>query len=226
MRPIARRLLIATVIIYVYLLDRWDVALFFAGLLAADTSIACRAQTYGALQTTHRCPSHRAVLAVARGLSILGSLYLLSSPDFCMASTPGYQLLSRLIPSSDPAPFRFLPNIGGMLLVVLVTHVEVEKSMVNKLLNSALLQYLGKISFSLYIVHGPLVHTVGYAVFPFFWKISGTQDVWRYVVGFAAGYVVLVAVVVWVADVFWRLIDLPSTIIAVTAQRLLSEKAE
>lgn len=226
MRPIARRLLMATIIIYVYLLDRWDVALFFAGLLAADTSITCREQASGALQTTHRRPSHRVVFTAARALAIFASLYFLSSPDFCMSSTPGYQLLSRLIPSSDPAPFRFLPNIGGVLLVVLVTHVEVEKSMVNKLLNSALLQYLGKISFSLYIVHGPLVHTVGYAVFPFFWKISGTEDVWRYVVGFVAGYVVLVTVVIWVADVFWRLIDLPSTSIAVTAQQLLSGNAE
>lgn len=226
MKPIARRLLMAFVITYVYLLDRWDVALFFAGLLTADTSIAYRARASGAQQLAHRHPSHRVVLAATRAVAFLGSLYLLSSPDFCMSSTPGYQLLSRLIPFSDPAPFRFLPNIGGMLLIVLVTHVEVERSTVNKFLNSELLQYLGKISFSLYIVHGPLVHTVGYAVFPFFWKFSGTQDVWRYVVGFAAGYVVLVTVVVWFADVFWRLIDLPSTSIAVAAQRLLSENAE
>jgi len=42
--------------------------------------------------------------------------------------------------------------------------------LVSTVLNAKLPQYLGRISYSLYIVHGPMIHTLGYAVFPLFWS--------------------------------------------------------
>lgn len=80
---------------------------------------------------------------------------------------------------------------------------------------------MGRISYSLYIVHGPMIHTLGYAVFPLFWSVTGREDTWRHAVGFTAAYIVLVAVVVWVADLFWRTVDIPCIRLGKRFERLV-----
>ncbi|KAH8888132.1 hypothetical protein GQ53DRAFT_768016 [Thozetella sp. PMI_491] len=205
-RPAVRKVLMVVLIFYVYALDRWDVALFYAGLLIADTAIrgdsACD-------ELPTKDSSHRVLSRALRIVLLMLSLLCLSSPDFCIESTPGYEVLARLIPSSDPAPFRFVPNLGGILLVALLAHTGPSNPIVSRMLNSALPQYLGRISYSLYIIHGPLIHTLGYAVFPFFWTITGRNEGWRYLAGFGAAYMVLLASAIGMADLFWRMVDEP-----------------
>jgi peptidoglycan/LPS O-acetylase OafA/YrhL len=215
-RPRVRKILLAFVVVYVYGLDRWDVALFYTGLLIADTFAsspgpASSVLPRGSVPLLARCrklASARLTQATKAALLLL-SLLLLSAPDFCIAQTPGYRLLGRLIPPSDPAPFRFLPNIGAILLVFLIVHTQPQSPLVSWLLNSSVPQYLGRISYSLYIVHGPLIHTAGYALFPFFWMVSGRDETWRYVSGFVIAYLALACVTVYVADRFWVLVDIP-----------------
>ena len=225
MRQAIRRVLMGVVIVYVYQLDRWDVALFFVGLLVADTSSTSHSRTCGkhpASEEYAKC-QHMAIMAFETAC-LLASLYIMSAPDLCISNTPGFRLLAHLIPSSDPAPFRFLPNLGGTLLVIIITHAHIarDNGIISTFLNSRLLQYSGNVSYSLYIVHGPLIHTVGYALFPFFWTMTGTEDTWRYVVGFVAAYMTLVMIIVWVADLFWRLVDRPSTRVAGKLQRIMT----
>ncbi|KAJ4860475.1 acyltransferase family domain-containing protein [Trichoderma breve] len=204
LRSTIRVFLMIILIVYVYALDRWDVALFFSGLLIADTAIASRTD---AMSLNIKKPGRNWPVVAMKVLLLIGSLWLMSAPDFCVMETPGFQLLGWLIPPSDPAPNRFLPNLGGILLVSLLTHTEQNNAAISWFLNSSIPQYLGRISYSLYIVHGPLIHTVGYAVFPFFWTVSGTDEVWRYVIGFISGYLVLLGVVLYVSDIFWRAVD-------------------
>lgn len=219
-RPLLRRLLMVILIIYVYSLDRWDVSLFFCGLLFADTTTCRRSSLDEPKNTTL---AWKIIPAVVRA-SLLGtSLLLLSAPDFCSSDTPGFRNLSNLIPSSDPAPFRFLPNLGGILLVALITHTSPSNPATKFFLNSTLPQYLGRISYSLYIVHGPLIHTVGYLVFPAFWNLFGMEMLGTYVLGFVAGYTVLLMVVIWLADVFWRAVDVPCVQLARTFHRLITD---
>ncbi|KAK0765609.1 hypothetical protein N5P37_001546 [Trichoderma harzianum] len=204
LRSTIRVFLMIILIVYVYALDRWDVALFFSGLLIADTAIASRRDT---MSLKIKKPGRNWHIVVMKMLLLIVSLWLMSAPDFCVKETPGFRLLGWLIPPSDPAPNRFLPNLGGILLVSLLTHTEQNNAAISWLLNSFIPQYLGRISYSLYIVHGPLIHTVGYAVFTFFWTVSGTDEVWRYVIGFISGYLVLLAVVLYVSDIFRRAVD-------------------
>ncbi|PYI06048.1 hypothetical protein BO78DRAFT_292293, partial [Aspergillus sclerotiicarbonarius CBS 121057] len=203
-KPWVRRPLTVLSIIYIYALDRWDVALFYSGLLIADTSIDWM-QTHD--ETTNRKFSERIVVRVLRIVLLGLSLHLLSGPDFCASQTPGFRTLSLLVPSSDPAPFRFLPNLGGIILISLITHTAPSNPVVSTVLNGFIPQYLGRISYSLYIVHGPLTHMIGYHLFKALWTVTGVEQVWRYVVGFLAAYVVLVTIIICIADMFWRGID-------------------
>ncbi|KAI8627969.1 acyltransferase 3 [Xylariaceae sp. FL1651] len=207
-RPWMRRFIILILVFYVYTLDRWDVSLFFSGLSIADTSISLEAS----IDSSFSFSNFRLKLFQAARMTMLGfSLLLLSAPDFCMGDTPGFILLSRMIPHSDPAPFRFLPNLGGLLLVALLAHAPSSDPVISTALRSSIAQYFRRISHSIYIVHGPLIHTVGYAIFPFFW----------YVTGLVAAYLVVVAIVIWVADVFWRAVDKPCLRSAKSLQRYL-----
>lgn len=45
------------------------------------------------------------------------------------------------------------------------------------------MQYLGKISFALYLVHGPIITIIGWTVLPIFWWMFGVGTYWPPVVG-------------------------------------------
>lgn len=132
-------------------------------------------------------------------------LYLGSAPNLNIEQAPGYYYLSRLIPSGYwiKDPKRFLHTLGSMLLVFTVPNSTILQ--VPFLTRPA--QYLGKISYSFYIVHGPLVHIVGFSVTPSMWKLTGMETTGQYCLGLALGSLVLALCVFWTADVFWRLVD-------------------
>jgi len=58
-------------------------------------------------------------------------------------------------------------------------------------------------------VHGPVLHTVGYALERRAWALTGVATEAAYTGGFALATVVIVPCVVWAADVFWRAVDAP-----------------
>ncbi|KAI0514736.1 acyltransferase family-domain-containing protein [Xylaria bambusicola] len=224
MRRLPRRLVMIVLILYVYSLDRWDVSLFYSGLLIADTALDREFSENGdgdtsdvALGSLNRSTNRNGVswqlsgkfFTAGKLIILYFSLHLLSAPDFCIDYTPGYSVFGNLIPASDPAPFRFWPNIGGIILVYLIAHTLPSNLLIQWLLNSSIPQYLGRISYSLYIIHGPMIHTAGYALFPQLWTITGREETWRYVLGFATAYIVFIALIVWLADVFCRAIDEP-----------------
>lgn len=70
--------------------------------------------------------------------------------------------------------------------------------------------YLGKISFPLYIVHGPITHILGYRLVPFFWSIVGDASLFQYELGVILAFATQAVVVVWVADIVMRFVDTPS----------------
>lgn len=76
------------------------------------------------------------------------------------------------------------------------------------------MQYFGKISYAIYLVHGPVLHVVGYRVERWAWGITGVETQQQYVTGFVLGAVFVVPIVVWVADLFWRGVDARTVVFA------------
>jgi peptidoglycan/LPS O-acetylase OafA/YrhL len=80
---------------------------------------------------------------------------------------------------ADPSAerdWRFYPSVGAILLVAALTHSPRDGLLVRGL-ESRLIQHLGRISYSLYLVHGPVMHGVRYRVFPLIWAAVG-RDGW------------------------------------------------
>lgn len=178
--------------------------LFFFGMVIAEHDHARGAHVPRSTQSTS--PSK-----LAQGFWVLTSflgLYLLSMPSYDAATTPGWVWLTKtFVPKwwPDKEECRIGQAAGAALFVLAVGHIGWWK----RLFNSFPIQYLGKISYSLYLMHGPALHAVGYYWFKVVFIITGTEGQW-YVVGYSVAAFFNLLTVIWWADVFWRLIDIPS----------------
>lgn len=136
-------------------------------------------------------------------VSILG-LYFMSQPNKGGDKTPGWVYLTSLIPEWWKGQLRYWQSAGSFLFVLAVGRLPGWQ----RFFNTAVVQYLGRISYALYLMHGPAQHTVGYAIQRWAWGVTGLEGD-GYVRGFVLATVFVVPCVVWVADVFWRAVDAP-----------------
>jgi peptidoglycan/LPS O-acetylase OafA/YrhL len=77
-----------------------------------------------------------------------------------------------------------------------------------------LMQYLGRISYGLYLVHSFVLHTVGYAMFNFVWGIIGVETTFAKEIGFFIATAAIIPYAIYAADVFHRAVDEPSVDLA------------
>lgn len=233
LRTAVRMLCLAIVIAFSYRSDRWEMVLFYVGMLYAELDIIRGAHTdpatnhalqvypppqqqslptsmpkpidyVGTGQTEATKASSSKLGRIGWGLFATLSLYLLSQPDVNSENTPGWIFLSTFIPEWVDDKYRYFQIIGAIMFVFCTARMP----SLQRIFNSSPVQYLGKISYAIYLMHGPVMHTVGYSIEKWAWGITGTQDHW-YTVGFALAAVFVIPSVVWAADVFWRAIDAP-----------------
>lgn len=62
----------------------------------------------------------------------------------------------------------------------------------------------------MYLVHGPIVHMLGFWIVPWCWSFTGKDTLWRKELGFLIAFVIVTAVVIRAADLFWRYVDVRS----------------
>jgi peptidoglycan/LPS O-acetylase OafA/YrhL len=138
-------------------------------------------------------------------------LYLLSTPNFQIEDTPGYSwLFINLTPRTYTDSKRFLQFVGALF----VTWSIANSTLLQRPFNTEFAQYLGRISYSLYVVHGPLIHIVGFSVTPWVWiNLSGMEG-WWYWFGLSIGTATLSVFVALAADLFNRVVDVRAIRIA------------
>ncbi|EXJ89051.1 hypothetical protein A1O3_02115 [Capronia epimyces CBS 606.96] len=150
--------------------------------------------------------------SILRAFGFIVAFYLLSYPiDGSRDYAPGYMTLNRLIPEWMDRKDKFYPNFGTALLLLLLARSDPVKSTWRRILNSDIPQYLGRISFALYLVHGPLLHAVGYMIPHRIWWSMGTEGVdttngpWIFAI--LVGWSISLAVSLWAADVWTREVE-------------------
>lgn len=143
--------------------DKWELWPFWAGAVIAELDIIRSSKILDLPSST--CTLHRQKSRLSSkflGLvAFFVSLFLLSYPDAAGHVTPGYVTLTNLIPESFAEKHRFWPTIGAIMIVWSSCHLTFLR---NKVFCCSFVQYLGKISFPLYVMHGPVIHTLGYSV--------------------------------------------------------------
>ncbi|KAL3428419.1 hard surface induced protein 3-like protein [Phlyctema vagabunda] len=197
----------AALVIYLWYIRRGvAVQLFLAGVLLAEVYVQQQLQK----------PWTQLVVGsvAARPLSWLAfvsALFLISMPWVHGADTPGYRTLTHF--ASD-ATWR---ELGVPLLIL---SVQLNRTL-QWLFTTPVSRYLGRISFALYLCQFLVIYTLGKALIPVCLELTGQQTLWRFELGFWLGNSVVVVVTFWLADVFWRAVDLPS----VSFARWLEERS-
>lgn len=172
----------------------WHVALFICGACFADLSFERR--------PTELKPFRHLLCALP---SLALGLYLLSFPIRNGPETSGYISLSMIT-----ANHTIWHTFGAMLVLFTLGNSEVLQGM----FSTPFAAYLGKISYALYLVHGPALHTFGYGTVSSIWSVFG-KDTWiQYQGGLLLGFLLVGPVVLWWADIFERLVDRPSVELA------------
>lgn len=229
LRTAMRLLFLAVLIAFSYRNDRWEMVLFYVGMLFAELDLIRGAHsdptTTAALQG-HSLPTtepkepmdyvgtgHQQSYSAASksrlkrfGWFLLAtlSLFLLSQPDVNSENTPGWIFLSSLIPEWVDDKYRYWQCVGAIMFVFCVARMP----SLQRLFNSPPVQYLGKISYAIYLMHGPVLHTVGYGIERWAWGVTGTEGR-NYQFGFFLAAIFIIPAVVWAADIFWRAVDAP-----------------
>lgn len=182
--------------------DRWEMLLFYCGMFIAELDLILpSSKQYSGLYSTRSRVSATIWISLA-----IVSMYLMSQPDQFYAETPGYIWLSSIIPTWFTEKYRYYQTLGSITLVLAVNRLP----MLQQPFNISVIQYFGKISYALYLMHGPVMHVVGYLIQKLAWDMTGIETEGAYLTGFLIGAAVNIPLVIWAADVFWRAVDAPS----------------
>ncbi|KAK2049017.1 hypothetical protein LZ31DRAFT_549678 [Colletotrichum somersetense] len=218
-----RQALVGFLTIYCAAWGRWDVSLFLSGMqfCLSDKDIAVPLDV-NALSITVRGKTRvhgRGPLSFVRSAALRAGpllvlflgLWALSYPDDKAEQAVGFALVSRVYPSAD-----LWQSLGAIAVVWSVGKVQRARD----LLCSASLQYLGAISFSLYLVHYPYLEMGG-------WWLQllcrdnvagalialGAGSGPSALAGNLSGFLIVTAVLLWLADVTMRAVDEPSQLL-------------
>ncbi|KAF2276503.1 uncharacterized protein EI97DRAFT_42014 [Westerdykella ornata] len=207
LRPLVRIRLTLVLYLYCVLVEEGDVALFIAGIGCAEF-LLIREERSKHLPSTEKQESQQQssrTKVLWAAVYILG-LHLLSIPAGRYEYTPGYRSLVRFAAHFVKNTEVSIQRIGAAVFLFALCGSDY----LRRVFETRLAIYAGKISFPLYIVHGPLTHILGIRLVPFFWSIVGDATLFQYEVGVILAFLVLAVLVVWVADIVMRTIDTPS----------------
>jgi len=192
--------------------DREDVLLFTSGMLVAEIDMMRKHR--GTSISLPGLPIRDVRKSSLEGavwlMMFIAGLFFASTATVGGDSTPGYRILSELVPACFSDRAAFLRAIGA----VLTTWSVANSRLLEPIFTNSLASYLGKISFALYLVHGNVLKTIGYMAMPVIYAITGDGTrAGQSTDGIVKAWVLMVLAVVpltfWVADIFWRAVDIP-----------------
>lgn len=197
---------------------RWDVFLFLVGCVLAEMDLVqvdrspvgwhAQSKTKPLTKGIGFWSWHLAGLT-----SFVVGLYLMAYPENSGGKSPGYVWLHSLIPNQFDITqqSRPWPAIGGVFYVGAVNNVK----LLSYMFTTPPVQYLGKISYGLYLMHGPVIHTLGYALeMSTFKPVFGftRDDVYSTLFNtvFVLEALLILFACVCAGDVFYRAVDIPA----------------
>lgn len=197
---------LSVVILFCFFWGRWECVIHLAGTVLAelDTRHA---------NTAPMLPDHDGNRSTSPNLktkmfwifNLISALYLLSTPMNEAFNTPGFIWLDTHIPSFlKEERYGIWAMLGAMQFIWVMTRC---KSFQHIFTNAPLL-YLGKISYMMYILHGPVMRTAGYAACMHMFRVFGNDNMFGWANGIFTELVVVFVVVICLSDIVFRLVEL------------------
>jgi peptidoglycan/LPS O-acetylase OafA/YrhL len=137
--------------------------------------------------------------------NVVSGLYIASWTNSHQSEIWGIRFLARHTPSPyDGQHFWFC--IGAFQIVAAFTQLH----FLQAIFNTAIPQYLGNISYALYLMHNLCLTALEPRMNPYLDYHFGKRTFWGRHACWIGGLVVAGPIVVCVADVFWRAVDMPT----------------
>ncbi|THW49628.1 hypothetical protein D6D25_04172 [Aureobasidium pullulans] len=215
LKPTVRILSLAALVAWCHEKDRWEMILFYSGFLLAELDF--RRQALAAAKSI--LPTTSSISTSAQRQRLWTSLYIFvflvgiylgGQPQEHVEHAPGWATLHSWIPTYASHKQRYWVGWAALLLVWSTSN----SPLLQRLFTNGPVQYLGKISFSLYLMHGPVTHTIGYASMDFFWRTIGEDTYMTKEIGFVIAAIIDIASTIWAADIFMRVVDTPTVHLA------------
>jgi peptidoglycan/LPS O-acetylase OafA/YrhL len=216
-----RLLLLVTIMMFCFCGGQLFTLEFIGGVLIAETTLLKEKRNSSASPTSQailpkytlvdqtpsrpQSPVRKQAVQTFWILNVISGLYISSWTNHHPEDLWGISFLNAHTPSpySDQKIWFCL---AGFQIVIACTQL---KSLQN-IFNTSIAQYLGNISYALYLTHNLCLTALEPRVAPLlearFGKDTrtGRHMVW------AVGLCIYLPVIIWVADVFWRAVDVPS----------------
>lgn len=211
---------------FMYIVDGWYCSLFMAGVLLCDLDM---------LAETNALPSaFRKLRSVQRWIYpmvLIVGLYLGGVPSVVeevkwLRTQPGWYWLSFMKPQAVLDVRFYFRSIGAVLLMIAVRHI----SCLKRFFETTPCQYLGRISYAFYLVHGPILWSLGDRLYAAsgrvqphhidtspkwinYWALPDAGP-WGMEVNLVAPHLILLPFTLWMAEIGTRTIDEPSVRLA------------
>lgn len=196
----------------------WGPSEFIAGMILAEFTLMQSEKNDVVdgplLPPSKNAPLKRIALVVFLLANLAFALFVAGWPNGDVSVQPGFSVIYR----NTPEPFW---STGGNVLIfpwyalgaVQIVMAVHQMQPLQNLFVTPIAQYLGDISFSLYLMHGPMQGILEHRFLPFVWYlVDGTETagMWQTTIAWFIGFVLLAPFTIWISDVFWRLVDMPS----------------
>ncbi|KAI1132470.1 acyltransferase family-domain-containing protein [Nemania abortiva] len=221
----ARVVITLCVAFYSFWYFHWAELLFIGGMLAVELSL--RSQRSASVTEEPGLDDAEDDTEVKRSISpwaapfmsrafrrscgvsaFLVTLLLLSMPEQGRgaADSYGFKMLSWLIPvrfhAAGFADYFWRP-LAAIVLVIVIDRAR----FLQGIFKTRLAQYLGRVSFALYLVHMLILHSLGFWLGKYFLQITGSNSYWQYGTGVSLAAAVVGCVIIWAADLGSRFVD-------------------
>ncbi|RKF62483.1 putative hard surface induced protein [Erysiphe neolycopersici] len=170
----------------------------FSGAQAEDQSMS----------KSRRCNIKQNMIHIFWIMNIVCGLFISSWTNEHFAEVWGISFLSRNTP--EPYDIRNSAKVwfclGAIQIVIACTQI----SWLKNILNMSIPQYLGNISFPLYLTHNLCLTTLEPRIIPILDKVIGKTSFWGRHLFWIAGLLIYFPVIIIISDLFWRMVDIPS----------------
>jgi peptidoglycan/LPS O-acetylase OafA/YrhL len=219
----ARLLLQAGLIFYfLFIVDGWSYASFITGMLICDLELLAKQNNLPSFFTMLQ-PYKRLLACTFCFIGIYLGGVPASNPDILvLRRSPGWYYLSFLTPEAVNDYKFFFLYWAASFLVATTPHIPWLKSFFESRFN----QYLGRISFALYLVHGPVLWTISDRLYlALGWarenNIEGLlgwmnlypmqrSGIFGLELAFLLPHIIILPLTLWAAEITTKLFDEPS----------------
>jgi peptidoglycan/LPS O-acetylase OafA/YrhL len=192
---------------------RWDISLFLSGVFLCELGLiraekdSCRLGNRPPYANwAHMKSTLYTILWI---LCLVFGVYLACFPFRGPVTATGYATLHSLTAAPyytvDLREWYWL-SPAAVMIIASLENVKI----LQRPFTTGFAQYLGRISFSIYVVHGPVFVPLYSPIVITIWNIIGYQSTIQYAMAPILGACIMFPIVFCVADVFWRLVDINS----------------